>query len=753
MILGQYPNLNNSVNVKSLKLGPNTKLTLYSSPNFQGTSNVFLGNSDAVNNDAECINFTFSSCKIEKYPDALPSKPSNLTNTQLDNLWVQAGCKSESIGFNSENITNWKSKNTVNDVISAMNMKNLNSSAQQECITLMSKPNVPNEGEVVLFENCNYEGKYKKFVMGNISSVGDFDNLTSSIKIGPFTSVDIFSDINFSGKSTNWKNDSNTIVSISCLTANNFDNELSSLKINSSSAQVNFNLDIKTNPVFVAGPWNTNTWGLVKFVDTTSNWIWHTTNSAQSAPVDTTPIRFQLLIPITGNKVIPITIHVIADNAPQGANFVKVNNKLVGQIIDNGWLTSNYSQINSVLSPGNNLLEFDVQNIGGSAGLLVSVINSNTNEVIANSNGTGQWGWVDPSKILNTVLSQELDHDMLIHDEQIKGKIVKFKDNNQLLQTIVNSTFRLSVNLTIPPYIKGRQYKPNEMNQFYLSVEKLDPNCQIDTNNKCMNMYVDNKKCSNASLSNVSRTNAYRLVLISKTYALDPAVPFGKNVDFTIIKLGDKMYLKNIQTGYMPTLFTNNYLQSLYGYMDVNYLSNYPTLKSNENKLCGSNAVPVVTPTKTVAPEPTTNIFSKAYNGLIGKTVEQPTVNTNSKFVTCDVNADGSIYFLTTKDLTQSNPIKFIVNKDGTVSIRLQQYNSYGIPDKSFSLISCNYDVNTYAFIEKMTNNLGTFLVNMLCVDPVEGGKLAKNTLNFSVEVSKFSDSYLKEKNIFNLNE
>jgi hypothetical protein len=283
-----------------------------------------------------------------------------------------------------------------------------------------------------------------------------------------------------------------------------------------------------------------------------------------------------------------------------------------------------------------------------------------------------------------------------------------------------------------------------------LSIEKLDPNCQVQDSGKCMNVYVDNKKCGNATLSNVSRTNAYRIVLVSKAYVLDPDIPFGKNVDFTLVKVGEKMYLKNVQTGYMPKLFINDYKQQLYGYMDTSYLSNINSLKSNQNKLCGVNANAVETPSEESAGG-VGSIIGKAMGGLFGSSSEQgPTAN--QKFVNCSTNADGSMYMMSTTNLVESNPIKFVLNKDGTVSIRLQQFNTYGNIDKTFSLVFCNFNVNTYAFIEKLTNPLGTFLINMVCFDPDDKRQLPNNTLNFSVEISKYPDSYLKEKNIYNLN-
>lgn len=753
MTIGQYPNLNDSILVRSIKLGPLTKATLYSLPNFQGTSSQFLGNSDAVNKDSACIDFTFSSAKVEKWPNAMPVNPADLTDNQLAWMWTNAGCKAGSLGYKPAALTYWRSLKTIADVTADMKAWATDNDPvhKEGCYTLAPQPDVPAEGEVVLFESCNYavSGKYKKFGMGNVAFVGtDFNDITNSIKVGPYTSLTIYEGINFGGKSLSWKNDADSVLTTSCLTGNNFSNMLSSLKVTSSTAQVNYSLDIRSNPVSIAGPWNTAPWGMTKFVDQNAQWIWYTKNAAQNAPVDTKPVRFQLIVPISGNRDVPVVIHVIADNAPQGANFVKVNGQLVGQITEGGWVTPNYTQIQTALAPGSNLVEFDVQNTGGPAGLLVSIINSDTFEVVADS-GTGQWGWVDPSKVISAILSEEIGSEFVIHDEAQKGKVVSFKNLGEISQMMVGGTFRLSMNLTsVPPYIKGQQYKNGDTNKFYLSIEKIDPNCQIQDNGKCMNIYVDNNKCANATLSNVSRSNAYRLVIVSAAYVLDASIPFGKNVDFTLVKVGEKVYLKNVQTGYMPKLFLNDYKQQLYGYMDTNYLSNINSLKSNQNKLCGSN---VAAPAETENEVKSSGIFGKAVSGIFG-TNEQNGPRADQKFVNCTTNADGSMYMMTTTNLVESNPVKFVINKDGTISIRLQQYNSYGNIEKTYSLISCNFNVNTYAFIEKLTNPLGTFLVNMACFDPDDNRQLPKNTLNFSVEMSKYPDSYLKDKNIYNLN-
>ena len=703
MTIGNYPDFGDSVPIQSVKVGVNTNVILYQLPNYQGTSATINGYSDVVNKTFSCNTVgsgTFSSAKVTSSSNAMPYNSADLTNSQLVNLWTSVGCNAESSEIsNTKQISYWKNTlKTTAEVEADMKAWATDNDPTHKagCYTALPGPDTPGEGEVVLFDGCNYEAPYKKFGLGNFAYVGnDFDNITSAIKIGPYTSVTIYENANYSGKSITFKNDSAAISGISCLIANNFNDMLSSLKVNPAFEPVNNYLSLQADDVIVLGPWNTYPWNLPNFVDTTAKWIWWNNWNGQfpkgNAPIDPKPVRFQLLVPVSGNLDIPVVIHVIADNAPQNANIVKVNNKIVGQIEDSGWTTPKYTQIETMLAPGNNLLEFDVQNTGGGAGLLVSIINTNTNNVIANS-GSGKWGWVDPSKVVSAAMS-EMDSNLVIHDEAAVGKIVKVKNIKDLQQMSVGGTFRLVVELKdVPPYIKGQQFNKGDTNEFYLAIEKLDPNCSITEENGCLNVYADNKKCNNNALTNVTKKNSFRLVLVSKDYVLDPNIPFGKNVDFTMVKIGDKYYLKNIQTGFMPKLYKNDFKQDLYGYIDTGYLSNYNSVNKNTNKLC-KNDKPI-------------NVNKK-------KMEQENKISTiaESEFVSCTTNADGNMYLMTTSNLLESNPIKFVVNKDGSVSMSLQMFNFYGTPDQSYSLVFCNFNVNTYAYIEKLTNPLGTFLV------------------------------------------
>ncbi len=120
----------------------------------------------------------------------------------------------------------------------------------------------------------------------------------------------------------------------------------------------------------------------------------------------------------------------------------------------------------------------------------------------------------------------------------------------------------------------------------------------------------------------------------------------------------------------------------------------------------------------------------------------------NDKKITDPMNS----FLLTTLNFSDTTPIKFILNtSNNTVSIKLQEFNNYGNVDKLYSLVSCNFNVDTYEFIEKTSNSLGTFLLNVLCVDSDHDRKMPKNNINFNIEFIELPENYLKNKYIFDL--
>jgi hypothetical protein len=277
----------------------------------------------------------------------------------------------------------------------------------------------------------------------------------------------------------------------------------------------------------------------------------------------------------------------------------------------------------------------------------------------------------------------------------------------------------------MPPYIKGKNFDTTtgvNPNYFYLSVEKLDNNCSIKAaNGSCMNVYADDKKCSAKALTSHNQNNSYRLVLVSSQYVLDPSIPFGKNSDFTLVQINGQTYLKNVQTGYLPSLYSNDSNILVYGDMQINSNTNVNKVQSSiTNTLCGQNA---------------------------------PTVQTSGvKNIRCNVEQDPGLYLMTTNNIGSSSPIRVNINNDKTVSLNLLSFNKYGFPTKTYSLTFCNFNVKTYSYIEKITNTLGTFLVNMVCFSDVQNSKSNEtNQLKFTVELVSFPPNFVKDNSVFTI--
>jgi hypothetical protein len=306
------------------------------------------------------------------------------------------------------------------------------------------------------------------------------------------------------------------------------------------------------------------------------------------------------------------------------------------------------------------------------------------------------------------------------------GKILAMKNMIDVNKLMIGGVFKLRVNLPMmPPYIKGKNFNAEtgvNPNYFYLSVEKLDNNCSIkNPNGTCRNVYADDKKCSVKALTSYTQNNSYRLVLISSQYALDPSIPFGKNTDFTIVQVGSQLYLKNVQTGYLPSLYSNDSNILVYGDMQINSNSNVNNVENLiTNNLCGQETIPVQ--------------------------------NSGTKNVRCNIEQDPGIYLMTSNNVGESSPIRVNINNDNTISLNLLSFNKYGYPTKVYSLTFCNFNVKTYSYIEKITNTLGTFLVNMVCFSDVQDSNAtSKNQLKFVVELINFPPNFVKDNSIFTI--
>lgn len=343
-----------------------------------------------------------------------------------------------------------------------------------------------------------------------------------------------------------------------------------------------------------------------------------------------------------------------------------------------------------------------------------------------NVNGTPIYD-VKPGVKALSALDTNSEDELLKSKPLNGGKILSITNLNDLNNLMVEGTFKLRVNMPLmPPYIKGETFdikKGQNQNYFYLCVEKLDNNCNIKLpNGNCIKTFADNKNCDNKALTSYVNYNTFRLVLVSSQYVLDPTIPIGNNSDFTIVKVNNQLYLKNIQTGYLPSIYSNEQVLPIYGDIEINN-------NTNVNK-----------------------IYSQLNNTLCNQ--EEPTIQTSgTSFVKCDIKKDPGTYLITSKNIGTSSPIRININPDKTISFNLLSFNSYGYPTEVFALTSCKFNVKTFAFIEKITNVLGTFMINLVCFESTSNNNAnPKNQLKFTVELVNFPKNFIKDNSIFDIN-
>jgi len=310
-------------------------------------------------------------------------------------------------------------------------------------------------------------------------------------------------------------------------------------------------------------------------------------------------------------------------------------------------------------------------------------------------------------------IEKDLCAPMKVSKDNLLNNSNLIKNDNDTKKYLVNSVFKLKVNLPIvDPLIQNKQ--KGDPNYFYLAVQELEKNCSINEMGRCIEIFIDNKNCDNKNLSNISRNNSYRFVLVPVDL-----VNKVKNINFTIVKKNEKLYLKNVDTGFFPQIYKNNDKQII--------LNNITSENSTFDKTLNSNTL---------------------CDNTIKKTID-PSV--------CTVDLDINNYFMTTKDINGSNSIKldYINNK---ILINLQTYNMYGYPDNSFKMVHCNYIVDNLDYIESAkldidnTNKIKeNILLNLVCIDDNKNSKLKSNELSFSVEIIKYSDEYIKKMNVISI--
>ncbi len=335
---------------------------------------------------------------------------------------------------------------------------------------------------------------------------------------------------------------------------------------------------------------------------------------------------------------------------------------------------------------------------------------------------TGNINAQTTDQIRNAIESNQNNPLKTNNNSKVK-KIIDINNQNDIDNIMVGSTFKLRVNIPLMPnYIKGEMFdlnKGKEPNYFYLCVQKMVPNCSISAdNNTCYDVYIDDPtKCKIKALSEQLASNSYRLVLVSEFYLNLADIELGKNSDFTLLKIGEKYYLKNVQTGLMPTLFKNQDLKYIYGEVNNNANSNISNVfKSIYNKTCFIDSTGKFIPFK-----------DKVESEEKILTINKPG---------CLYNPDPKTYLVTSQDITMTSPINIVVNKDKTISIVISEFNFYGQPKQSYFLSKYNIDVKdkTNKGIGQVNNPepIGPIFTNLVRLNNGSNSRL-----NFSVEMVK----------------
>lgn len=319
------------------------------------------------------------------------------------------------------------------------------------------------------------------------------------------------------------------------------------------------------------------------------------------------------------------------------------------------------------------------------------------------------------------------------------GRDITIRDTTDINNLMTNGKFKLKVNIVgMPSYNINEDYqkiKNRNPNIFYLCVEKILPNCNlVSTDGKCYGVYVNDKsKCNLQPTTTSLSANTFRFVLVSEEIILDKNNDIGKNSDFTLVLVGDKYYLKNIQTGYMPSLFKNEQTYPIYGDVVIDKETNITNVLTNiYNRLCTLNA------NNDIVPEPL-----KAIGNEKTLKIGQPG---------CDFNPDKTIYLTTSTKFIDSSPILINPLPDGKISIQILRYDSYGQPSETYIMKSCLYDTVNLKNIERVRseNYAINQFINLVCFG--KSNENPEKNLNLTVEITKFPEEYIRKTSLYYLN-
>ena len=86
------------------------------------------------------------------------------------------------------------------------------------------------------------------------------------------------------------------------------------------------------------------------------------------------------------------------------------------------------------------------------------------------------------------------------------------------------------------------------------------------------------------------------------------------------------------------------------------------------------------------------------------------------------------------------------------IRIKLLKYNVYGQPENIFQLSQCNFNIKTLKGIGQVNVPIpiGIVYINLVCFET--DSEKSSNKLNFTVELKKYPDNFMKNNSLISLN-
>lgn len=156
--------------------------------------------------------------------------------------------------------------------------------------------------------------------------------------------------------------------------------------------------DISTfSSVYSMGPYNMSPWNASTFPDGNAQWIWYTSNFQSGAPINTgAPMTLINVFNYTGTDYVKGTVVAICDDV----STIFLNGQSLGTATG-GWSEGGI-RLPITIAPGANYIAASVENTGGPAGFIMTVLDAN-NQVLFNTNASWKFTSIPAAQLIPNV--------------------------------------------------------------------------------------------------------------------------------------------------------------------------------------------------------------------------------------------------------------------------------------------------------------------------------------------------------------